>query len=96
MPLLKFPGAFQATFIAHYLITNELDQNVVNELIPQYFITPFALTDRNLVSPDTLSTLIAVKLAADEHRRRKLDVPSNALLLLTMVGERPCTSPLNH
>lgn len=73
-----------------------MDQDTINELIPQYFAAEFDPTIESNVLIDTLRTILAVKLAADNHRRIHQPVPSEALLILTMVGERQCTSPLHH
>jgi hypothetical protein len=96
MPLLKFPEPFRSSFIGHYISVGDEDQNVVNELISQYFAAIFDPEAEPTVLLDTLKTLLAIKLAADEFRRTNRHVPAEALVLLTMAGERPCMSPLHH
>jgi hypothetical protein len=83
-------------FIAHYILVSDMDQDAVNELIPQYFLAEFDPSVSIDVKLDTYQTLVAIKLAADEFRRTNRPVPAEALMLLTMAKERACTNPLLH
>lgn len=78
--------AFYTRVLTHIESLKPLARPALLQLTLQYF----------KVQPDkdedeiTLQRAIGIKLAADDARRVGEDVPSNALLVLSLLGEREC------
>lgn len=75
---------FRRSCLAHYMGMLDLNREAILELLKQCFTKP----DPDEFDTKDLAKLVAMKLAADEYRRRCEPIPPAILAALTVLGER--------